>query len=149
MTAPATSIAARNPYLPQPPEDGQHEYRAAGYRCALCGAYQGSDEGKAPCRGEFRESGKMRAWAREKWEADLLQRYTHLTPADLRLIEQHGRNLVNTGAGVWPSSREHILDLVNDFRRPNNRDLSVNLPRYLLGYGITCQLSFVARMTSA
>lgn len=71
--------AERNPFLPEPPADGEHQYGdspsdlGGNHRCTLCGAYQGSPEGTAPCRGEYAESGKMRVWAAQKWREQLLQ----------------------------------------------------------------------------
>lgn len=60
----------RNPHLPLPPEDGKHNYGDRMARCLLCGAYGGSEEAEKVCLGEYRESGKMRSWAREKWSAE-------------------------------------------------------------------------------
>lgn len=73
----AVNNMPRNPYLPPAPDDGIHVYWdgavdiGGNYRCKLCGAYKGSDESQKPCLGEFKESGKMRVWAREMWAADL------------------------------------------------------------------------------
>lgn len=65
----------RNPYLPAKPEDAKHSFQGptdlgGNSRCTFCGAYQGSSEGNAPCEGEYRESGKMRLWAEQKWAAE-------------------------------------------------------------------------------
>lgn len=63
----------RNPFLPEAPYDGKHAWGegpadlGGNRRCTLCGAYRGSTEGEALCRGEYRESGKMRAWAANRW----------------------------------------------------------------------------------
>lgn len=63
-----------NPYLPEAPEDGKHRFQSSqdqpiSYRCYNCGAYNRSDtpEFNSPCRGLYKESGKMKAWAEDKW----------------------------------------------------------------------------------
>lgn len=69
----------RNPFLPETPADGRHDWGdsatdlGGNYRCLLCGAYKGSDEGTITCRGEYAESGKMRAWAAEQWRQARLE----------------------------------------------------------------------------
>lgn len=64
----------KNPFLPKVPEDGKHFFGgdSRSYRCIACGAYNRSDtpEYSAPCRGAYAESGKMRAWAADEWEAE-------------------------------------------------------------------------------
>ncbi len=68
--------------------------------------------------------------------------YLNVTPSEHAWLEQNWRILVNTGG----NSLEHVLGLLQNWRRPNNRDLNVNLPRYLLGYGIHCQVIMAVRM---
>lgn len=67
----------KNPHLPAAPLNALHSFQGptdlgGNSRCTFCGAYQGSVEGEAPCRGEYRESGKMRSWAAEQWAIDRL-----------------------------------------------------------------------------
>lgn len=64
-----------NPHLPEKPADAKHSFQGptdlgGNSRCTFCGAYKGSKEGDAPCEGEYRESGKMRMWADERWAQD-------------------------------------------------------------------------------
>lgn len=62
-----------NPYLPDPLPDGHHSFIQSSYRCTRCGVYNRpdveSEKAKldAPCPGRYQNSGKMRAWAEEKW----------------------------------------------------------------------------------
>jgi hypothetical protein len=63
----------KNPYLPEPPEDGKHIFDGS-YRCKRCAVYNRPDVEstrvvlEAPCLGRWAESGKMRAWAEDKWK---------------------------------------------------------------------------------
>lgn len=67
--------AVQNPHLPEPPADGQHIFGLDGmsYRCSRCGVYNRPEVPSnkevldAPCAGRWAQSGKMRAWAEDKW----------------------------------------------------------------------------------
>ena len=65
-----------NPYLPEPPPDGQHIFEGS-YRCKRCAVYNRPDVPStkmvldAPCEGRYAQSGTMRAWAEDKWREDL------------------------------------------------------------------------------
>ncbi len=61
-------VTNSNPYLPLAPNDAKHYGK---YRCTFCGAYPGSVEWDKDCFGEYKESSKMRSWAREKWEMEV------------------------------------------------------------------------------
>lgn len=66
----------KNPYLPDPPADGKHIFEGQ-YRCKRCAVYNRPDVPstlavlEAPCLGRWAESGKMRAWAEDKWEGKI------------------------------------------------------------------------------
>lgn len=72
-------------------------------------------------------------------------RYPRVTDEEMVLVLAHFEDLVNTGAGNGQAGLDHVMDLLNDFRRPENRDLTVNVVRYLLGYGIDCQIRVLSR----
>lgn len=66
----------RNPYFPPAPEDGHHLFENGSYRCKFCAVYNRPDVPSTkeildqPCKGNWDQSGKMRAWAEDKWAAE-------------------------------------------------------------------------------
>jgi hypothetical protein len=67
-----------NPYLPLPPADGKHIFEG-NYRCKRCGVYNRPDVPSekekidAPCEGRWKNSGKMRAYAEDRWAQELAE----------------------------------------------------------------------------
>jgi hypothetical protein len=66
-------------------------------------------------------------------------KYPHIQTWQWEIVARYGEHLNSTGGNA-------PLDLLNDFQRPNNRDLSVNLPRYLLGFGLHTQVGLLATL---
>lgn len=67
------------------------------------------------------------------------QSFPHVTPRQHDIISRNAHRLNNTG-GNDP------LDLLNDFNRPNNRDLQVNIARYLLGFAMLSQVTLLQQL---
>lgn len=67
--------------------------------------------------------------------------FPNITPRQQGLIVKYKHLLNNTG-GNDP------LELLNDFCRPNNRDLQVNIVRYLLGFAVQSQVTLLDQLDS-
>lgn len=117
-------MRSKNPYLPAAPDDGQHVFSTGpadlggNRRCWLCGAYQHSAEAETPCRGEYAESGKMRHWAHEKWNAERSQGcvFCELIQAELDMKDVLVITPLNpvTDGHLLFISREHVKDALED-----------------------------------
>jgi hypothetical protein len=84
-------MTERNPYLPEAPADGHHNFQNGSYRCMSCGVYNRPDvpSTKAvldqPCKGEYVESWKMRAWAEDRWAEDKAAAKEHVFTVSMNL----------------------------------------------------------------